>query len=56
MAIAFFIQVFINGLMLGMTYVLIASGFSLIYGIMRLLNFAHGEFYMLRSFRYLPFC
>lgn len=39
-----------NGLMLGMTYVLIASGFSLIYGIMRLLNFAHGEFYMLGAF------
>lgn len=36
--------------MLGMTYVLIASGFSLIYGIMRLLNFAHGEFYMLGAF------
>jgi len=36
--------------MLGLTYVLIASGFSLIYGIMRLLNFAHGEFYMLGAF------
>lgn len=50
MSPAFFIQVFVNGLMLGMTYVLIASGFSLIYGIMRLLNFAHGEFYMLGAF------
>lgn len=50
MDFAFFVQVFINGLMLGLTYVLIASGFSLIYGIMRLLNFAHGEFYMLGAF------
>ena len=50
MTISFFIQVFVNGLMLGLTYVLIASGFSLIYGIMRLLNFAHGEFYMLGAF------
>ena len=50
MNFAFFLQVFVNGLMLGLTYVLIASGFSLIYGIMRLLNFAHGEFYMLGAF------
>jgi len=47
---SFFLQIFVNGLMLGLTYVLIASGFSLIYGIMRLLNFAHGEFYMLGAF------
>jgi branched-chain amino acid transport system permease protein len=50
MTSAFFFQVFVNGLMLGLTYVLIASGFSLIYGIMRLLNFAHGELYMLGAF------
>jgi branched-chain amino acid transport system permease protein len=50
MTFSFFIQVLVNGFMLGLTYVLIASGFSLIYGIMRLLNFAHGEFYMLGAF------
>ncbi|MEW6112264.1 MAG: branched-chain amino acid ABC transporter permease [Thermodesulfobacteriota bacterium] len=50
MTFPFFIQVLVNGLMLGLTYALIASGFSLIYGIMRLLNFAHGEFYMLGAF------
>jgi len=50
MTFSFFIQVLVNGLMLGLTYVLISSGFSLIYGIMRLLNFAHGEFYMLGAF------
>jgi branched-chain amino acid transport system permease protein len=56
MNFAFFVQVFVNGLMLGLTYVLIASGFSLIYGIMRLLNFAHGEFYMLGAFATYLFC
>src|SRR4030043_530071 len=50
MTLPFFVQVLVNGLMLGLPYVLIASGFSLIYGIMRLLNFAHGEFYMLGAF------
>jgi branched-chain amino acid transport system permease protein len=50
MTFSFFIQIAVNGLMLGFTYALIASGFSLIYGIMRLLNFAHGEFYMLGAF------
>lgn len=50
MTVTFFVQVLVNGLMLGLTYALIASGFSLIYGIMRLLNFAHGEFYMLGAF------
>jgi branched-chain amino acid transport system permease protein len=50
MTSSFFIQIAVNGLMLGLTYALIASGFSLIYGIMRLLNFAHGEFYMLGAF------
>ncbi len=50
MSFPFFIQVLVNGLMLGLTYALIASGFSLIYGIMRLLNFAHGDFYMLGAF------
>jgi branched-chain amino acid transport system permease protein len=50
MTFAFFIQVLVNGLMLGLTYAVIASGFSLIYGIMRLLNFAHGDFYMLGAF------
>ena len=56
MTFTFFVQVFVNGLMLGLTYVLIASGFSLIYGIMRLLNFAHGEFYMLGAFATYLFC
>lgn len=44
------LHVLVNGLMLGMTYALIASGLTLIFGVMRIFNFAHGEFYMLGAF------
>jgi branched-chain amino acid transport system permease protein len=40
----------VNGLTSGSFYVLMALGFTLIFGIMRLVNFAHGEFYMLGAF------
>jgi len=40
-------QSIINGLSLGLVYILIASGLSLVLGIARIINFAHGEFYML---------
>lgn len=40
----------INGLVLGSIYALVASGLSLIWGSMKMLNFAHGEFYMLGGF------
>lgn len=43
-------QVLINGLVVGVVYILIASGLSLIFSIMRIVNFAHGEFYMLGAF------
>ena len=43
-------QVIANGLMMGMTYVLIASGLTIVLGITRIINFAHGEFYMLGAF------
>lgn len=46
----FFIQVIINGLMIGFLYVLIALGFTLIFSISRVFNFAHGELYMLGAF------
>ena len=36
----------INGIMLGMIYALIAVGYSLVFGILRLLNMAHGSIYM----------
>lgn len=45
-----FIQTLLNGLMLASIYMLMASGFTLIYGIMHIVNFAHGEIYMLGAF------
>jgi len=45
-----FIQQTINGLTLGSVYALIALGYSLVYGILKLLNFAHGDVFMVGSF------
>jgi branched-chain amino acid transport system permease protein len=45
-----FFQQFINGLMLGSMYALIAVGYSLIFGVMGLLHFAHGEVFMVGAF------
>mgnify|MGYP000929539280 CR=1 FL=1 len=42
-----FIQHLINGLSLGSVYALIAIGYSMVYGILQLINFAHGEVVML---------
>lgn len=47
---AWLAQVLVNGLTSGSFYVLMALGFTLIFGILRLVNFAHGEFYMLGAF------
>jgi branched-chain amino acid transport system permease protein len=43
-------QLLTNGLIMGMTYALVALGVTLIFGILGTINFAHGEFYMLGSF------
>jgi branched-chain amino acid transport system permease protein len=43
-------QVFINGLSLSAIYILVALGFTLLFGIMKFVNFAHGEFAMLGGF------
>jgi branched-chain amino acid transport system permease protein len=43
-------QVFINSLVLSGTYILIASGLTLIFGILRVINFAHGTLYMMGAF------
>ena len=45
-----FFQQLINGLMLGSTYALVAVGYSLIFGVMGLLHFAHGEVFMVGAF------
>jgi branched-chain amino acid transport system permease protein len=39
-------QIFVNGVLAGLIYVIMALGFTLVFGIMRIVNFAHGEFYM----------
>lgn len=43
-------QSLVNGIVLGMLYMLMAIGFTLVFGIMRVVNFAHGEFYMIGAF------
>jgi branched-chain amino acid transport system permease protein len=48
--LAIFLEQIINGLIIGSMYALIGSGISLIYGTMRVLNLAHGEFYMLGGY------
>jgi branched-subunit amino acid ABC-type transport system permease component len=40
-----FIQQLINGLTLGGLYALIALGYTMVYGVIQLINFAHGEFF-----------
>jgi branched-chain amino acid transport system permease protein len=44
------IQQLINGLSLGATYALIALGYTMVYGVLRLINFAHGDVYMVGAF------
>jgi len=43
-------QQLINGLTLGLVYALIAVGYTMVYGVIELINFAHGEVYMLGAF------
>lgn len=45
-----FIEQIINGLTLGSIYALIALGYTMVYGILRLINFAHGELFMLGAY------
>ena len=42
-----FVQQIINGLVLGSIYALVALGYTMVYGIMGLINFAHGEVVMI---------
>ena len=44
------VQYLINGLAQGSIYALIALGYTMVYGIIKLINFAHGEFYMIGAF------
>src|SRR5690625_1398383 len=45
-----FTEQLINGLTLGSIYALIALGYTMVYGILKLINFAHGEFFMLGAY------
>jgi branched-chain amino acid transport system permease protein len=53
---AFYIQLIANSLMSGLVYALVASGLTLVMGITRIINFAHGEFYMLGAYGVFVFC
>jgi branched-chain amino acid transport system permease protein len=46
----YFLQQLINGLTLGMIYGLIAIGYTMVYGIVGMINFAHGEIFMIGAF------
>ena len=50
MSLELFVQLLVNGLMSGGMYALVASGFTLILGVIQVFNFAQGEFYMLGAF------
>lgn len=45
-----FLQQLINGLTIGCTYALVAVGFSMVYGVLQLVNFAHGAFYLVGAY------
>lgn len=44
------LQQLINGLILGSVYALLALGYTMVYGIIKLINFAHGDIYMMGAF------
>ena len=45
-----FFQQLINGLSIGMIYALVALGYTMVYGILQLINFAHGEIFMVGAY------
>lgn len=45
-----FLQQFVNGVSLGSIYALIALGYTMVYGIIKLINFAHGDVYMIGAY------
>ena len=47
MDLSFYVQLLLNGIVIGVIYALVAMGLSLIFGVLEIVNFAHGEFYML---------
>ena len=47
---SFFLQELVNGITTGALYSLVALGFSMVYGVLKLLNFAHGDLYMVGAY------
>ena len=45
-----FLQHFVNGISVGTIYALIALGYTMVYGVLKLINFAHGDVYMVGAF------
>ena len=50
MNVDYFIEMFLGGLTRGSIYAMIALGYTMVYGIIELINFAHGEIYMIGAF------
>lgn len=50
MNVEFFVNLFFSGLTRGSIYALLALGYTMVYGIIQLINFAHGEIYMIGAF------
>jgi len=46
------IDLFVNGLIVGLFYALMAVGLAMIFGVLKIVNFAHGEFYMVGAYAY----
>jgi branched-chain amino acid transport system permease protein len=49
-ALAFFLQELVNGITTGALYALVALGFTMVYGVLKLLNFAHGDLFMIGAY------
>src|SRR5687768_11522426 len=50
MSFASFVQQLLNALQLGSLYALIAMGYTMVYGVLLLINFAHGDIFMIGAF------
>ncbi len=50
MDLTFFLQQFVNALQLGSLYALVALGYTMVYGVLLLINFAHGDIFMFGAF------
>jgi branched-chain amino acid transport system permease protein len=50
LSLLYFCQQLLNGLTLGAVYALVAIGYTMVYGILGMINFAHGDIYMIGAF------